>query len=82
MSTPDLSEFYKLSRPKKPPCQVGAAIPQLTSADQAALHAAVEVSREGHITAGAIEAWLAARGHKVTQSAIIAHRKGTCSCAD
>lgn len=81
MSKPDLSEFYKYSRPKKPPCQVGHARLLLDPADQEALDAAVETDK-GIITSGAIEHWLEARKHSVSVQAIAMHRAGRCTCVD
>ena len=78
---PDLSEFYKLSRPKKPPCQVGHAREQLSAEEQAQLDAAVETDK-GIITSGAIQHWLKARKHTVSIPAISMHRASRCTCAD
>lgn len=78
---PDLSEFFKYSRPKKKPCAVGYAITQLTSEEQSQLAAAC-AQDNGIITSGAIQQWLSARKHEVTVSAIVSHRKGVCSCGD
>lgn len=83
---PDLSEFFKLSRPKKPPCQLGiilsrAAKPQLSETEAEQLRAALATD-VGIITAAAIVAWLEARGHEVTFAKITNHRRGRCSCHD
>ena len=85
----DLSEFYKLSRPKKPPCKVGFARQQLTKAQREKFDAAVRVD-QGIITNDAIVQWLASYGHETTVSAVVVHRKtvngtattGKCSCGD
>lgn len=81
MSGPDLSEFYKLSRPKKPPCQVGHARAQLKPDEQTQLDAAVGTDK-GIITSGAIQHWLKARKHDVSVPAISMHRAGRCTCAE
>ena len=77
----DLSEFFKHSRPKKKPCAVGFALTQLDEAEQAQLVAACKHD-PGLITNAAVQTWLSGRGHDASVSAIVAHRKGTCSCAD
>ena len=78
---PDLSEFFKLSRPKKKPCSVGFAKGQLSPEEAAQLDAAVATDA-GIITAGAIVEWLQRREHVTTASAVVNHRKRVCSCAD
>ena len=77
----DLSEFYKYSKPKKPPCKVGFAAEQLGEEEQAQLEAALQQDK-GLITNSAIQEWLHNRKHEVTVSSIVSHRKGTCSCHD
>jgi len=79
MAKTDLSEFYKYSRPKKRPCALGFALDQLAASEQEQLKAALTTD-SGLITAGSVQQWLAARKHEVTTSAVVAHRKGTCSC--
>lgn len=80
-ASPDLSEFAALSRPKKPPCQVGVARAALRlDSERAQLDAACAEHRNV-ITAGAIAAWLDLRGQQVNASAVTAHRKNTCTCA-
>jgi hypothetical protein len=76
---PDLSEFFKYSRPKKPPCKIGFSREQLGEEERAQLDAALNHD-QGVITNTAIEQWLAARKQAVTVSAVVAHRKGRCSC--
>lgn len=78
---PDLSEFFKYSRPKKKPCAVGFAREQLSPVEVGQLDAAVAEDR-GLITSSAIRQWLDARGQVVTDAAVTAHRKRTCSCGD
>lgn len=76
---PDLSEFFKLSKPKRRPCALGFAREQLKPDEQVQLDAALAVD-SGIITAGAIQAWLAVRKHEVSVGAVVSHRKGTCTC--
>lgn len=76
----DLSEFYKLSRPKKPPCRIGFALEQFDGGERVQLEAALG-SDVGIITNSAIQQWLAARQQEVSISALVSHRKGTCTCA-
>jgi hypothetical protein len=78
---PDLSEFYRLSRPKKPPCRVGFALSQLTRTEAKQARAAIDTDA-GIITNSAIQQWLASKGHEATVSSIVSHRKNTCTCAD
>lgn len=82
-SSPDLAEFFKLSRPKKPPCRLGFAIEQFGSRTVAAkqLKAALDTD-PGIITNSAIVEWCKAREQDVTVSAVVSHRKGTCTCND
>jgi hypothetical protein len=81
MSQPDLSEFYRYSRPKRSPCRVGHARAQLKPAERAQLDAALEIDK-GVITAGAIEQWLTKRGQDASITAIANHRKKKCTCYD
>lgn len=81
MSEPDLSEFYKLSRPKKPPCQVGHARSQLKPEEREQLDAALETDK-GLITSGAVQHWLKARKQSVSVPAISAHRAERCTCSE
>lgn len=78
-TTPDLSEFFKYSQPKRKACSVAFARQQLSDTDRDALDAAVGVDR-GLITNAAVRDWLKARGHAVNDAAISAHRRGVCSC--
>ena len=79
---PDLSEFFQLARPKRPPCQIDVIRQQIKDADElAALDAALGTDK-GIITAGAIQQWLKARGHSTSTVAISNHRRGTCRCGD
>lgn len=78
-SSPDLSEFFRYSRPKKKPCAVGFAREQLTKTEQEALDAAIADER-GLITSAAIRQWIQQRGHEVNDAAVTAHRRKVCSC--
>lgn len=78
---PDLSEFFKLARPKRPPCAVGFVLTQLPADEAAQLEAACGQD-SGIINAGAIVLWLKARGHDVSQQRVVNHRLGKCSCHD
>jgi hypothetical protein len=82
-ATPDLSEFYKYSRPKRPPCRVGHALTQLKPADRKAAEAALDQDKN-LITAAAIVTWFEKRGIKDfnTSAALLGHRKHTCTCFD
>jgi hypothetical protein len=82
MAAPDLSEFEALSKPRdqRRPCQVGRAAGQLTEPERAQLAAACATNTEA-IATGAIQKWLAARGHKVSLAAITYHRREACTCA-
>lgn len=75
----DLSEFFKLSRPKRKPCSIGFALSQLGEAEQSQLQAALATD-QGIITNAAIEAWLKNRKYETTVSAVVTHRKEKCSC--
>lgn len=84
MSAPDLSEFFKLSKPKKPPCPLGLILsgelpPEIKPAERKQLQAALETDKN-IITAGAIVEWLKGRGHEVNQNRVSNHRRGVCSC--
>lgn len=79
--TPDLSEFFKLSRPKRRPCPLGFALSSLEDVETEQLTAALAMD-VGIITAAAIVEWLKPRGHTVTFAAVTNHRKGVCSCHD
>lgn len=78
-ASPDLTEFYKLSQPKKPPCRVGFARGQVKAGDRPQLDAALSTD-QGIITNSAIQQWFAARKQEVSVSAIVSHRKATCTC--
>jgi hypothetical protein len=79
--TVDLSEFEKLSRPKKPLCRVGAALVALPDEEAVLLRAALEEDQR-ILTGSAIVTWLARRGLDANQQSVGAHRRGCCTCAD
>lgn len=84
MSKPDLSDFYALSKPKRPPCQIGLILadefsPKLDAEQKVQLEAALETD-VGIITGAAIVAWLKDRGIDCNATRISNHRRGTCSC--
>lgn len=77
---PDLSEFIRLSKPKKQlTCQVAEVIDKMSPAESKQL-----VSALGHdhgvITNKAIQLWLEARGHSIIWQRILVHRKHECVC--
>lgn len=78
-SQPDLTEFYKLARPKKKKCHIRFVMDQLKDEEIVQLQAACEAD-PGIINTGAIRDWLAQRGHKVSIPAITNHRRETCTC--
>lgn len=77
--TPDLSEFVKLSHPKKPPCRVGAVLAVLEREESERLAAACEAIDV--VSPGAISEWLHQRDHQVSTSAVVSHRRGLCTCS-
>lgn len=82
MSTgPDLSEFFRLSKPKRKPCLVGFALTQLKKPERDQLEAALATDK-GIITAAAVESWLRSRGHSTNIPAITSHRQERCTCYD
>lgn len=81
---PDLSEFYRLSKPKSPPCQVGLILngevtPQLKAPEAEQLKAALNTD-SGIITASAVVQWLGERGHETNTNRVSNHRRGVCNC--
>lgn len=83
MAQPDLAEFYALSKPKSPPCQIGlildGAEPKLSGEEIEQLTAALDTDK-GFITGAAIQSWLKERGHATNVQRISNHRRGICSC--
>lgn len=78
---PDLSEFFKLSKPKRKPCAIGFALSTkaIEGAEVDQLNAALATD-QGIITASAIQQWLASRGVDVNVNVVSSHRRRTCSC--
>lgn len=82
---PDLTEFYKYSRPSKPPCKLGIVLStgsKLKTAERTQLAAALKA--DGNvITAKAIITWLEKRnvGIDFHNTNITSHRQGRCTCA-
>ena len=82
-SNPDLSEFFKYSRPPKSPCRVGYALSgkELKGDEKTQLESALKTDK-GLITAGAIQEWGKRRKITLTASSVVNHRKESCSCYD
>lgn len=83
-ATPDLSDFYRLSSPKRPPCQIGLILsgelsPALSKEETEKLGAAL-ASDKNIITASAIVEWLKERGHELNTNRVSNHRRGVCTC--
>lgn len=81
---PDLTEFYALSKPKKPPCQIGLILagefsPKLKPQECEQLRAALDTDA-GIITASAIVQWLKARGIETNTNRVSNHRRRVCTC--
>ena len=81
MAAPDLSEFEKLSQPRRKPCAVGHALESLDRQEAEQLAAAIGAD-QGVITNAAIQKWLEPRGYRTSAQAISSHRKGTCRCGE
>lgn len=84
MSKPDLTEFYKLSSPKKPPCQIrlilaGELSPGLKAEETEQLAAACAADKN-IVTGSAIVEWLKARGIETNVNRVSNHRRGVCDC--
>lgn len=80
-ATPDLTEFFKLSHPRRKPCPVAHALEQVSEEEGQQLLAALAADK-GIITAGAIEQWLKKRGLTGTAAAVASHRREACRCFD
>lgn len=79
---PDLTEFYKYSKPKRPPCKVGAVLGELGREPKKQLVAALATD-SSLITPSAVVTWMEKRCelHFSPQN-VINHRNGRCTCAD
>lgn len=75
----DLTEFFKLSRPKQKPCAIIHAREVIEDTEREQLQAAF-LADKNVITNAAIRDWLARRDFVVSDAAISAHRRGVCSC--
>lgn len=80
---PDLSEFIRYSKPRRPACTIEVAKETLGLSDdeRRQLDAALAADA-GIITPGAISQWLEKRGHKASAAAIASHRRHQCRCFD
>lgn len=77
---PDLSEFFKYSRPRRAPCRLGHAMTQLSDGDLVSVNAALDADKN-LITSQAIIIWFEKRGvTRVSSPSIVNHRKKCCSC--
>ena len=81
---PNLSEFYKLSSPKKPPCQIRLILDgQLGTGlkpDEVVQLAAACQADKNIVTGSAIVEWLKARGIETNVNRVSNHRRGVCDC--
>jgi hypothetical protein len=82
-TAPDLTEFFKYSKPKKPPCKIGVALGKLRGEQKKQLVAALGTDN-AIITGSAIVQWLEKRVKEIdfNTSAVRSHRERKCSCAD
>jgi hypothetical protein len=78
---PDLTEFLKLSNPRRGVCPVALAVEQLGDPERVQLDAALSTD-PGLITNQAIAQWFQARGHAVKWQPVASHRRRTCTCHD
>jgi hypothetical protein len=75
----DLSEFEKLSHPKKRLCPLAGALDSVGD-ERPALEAAL--AADDRVSAGGVVSWLKRRGVTANNSAVVHHRNGRCNCAD
>lgn len=84
VSDVDLSEFYKLSHPKRKPCPVRPVLDGLNAKERGQFEAACRVDA-GIITNQALASWLKRHGPErwlgSWQNAL-SHRDGKCACND
>jgi hypothetical protein len=82
-TTPDLTEFFKYSRPKKPPCKVGVALGKLRGDTKTQLIAALATDNS-IITNKAVITWIEKRVKdlQINTSNITSHRAKRCTCYD
>lgn len=81
MADADLTEFERLSAPKKKPCPVPDAIAGLKRKDATDVKGALERPAVA-ITNTAISKWFEIRGVAIGHATIRSHRCGSCTCAD
>lgn len=75
----DLSEFAQYeNRRGIRKCRIGGALEQLTDEAGAVLNAALAAPER--VSNAAVHRWCKARDLDTTIAAVIAHRKGDCSC--
>lgn len=80
-TTPDLTEFEELSRPKRKQCKLRDVL-EAVGDEADTLEAAIAATANGRITVGAVIHWCKKRGHDVAQNTIVHHRNHGCSCHD
>lgn len=78
---PDLTEFYKYSKPKKKPCAIGFVKDQLDS-DEEREQLDAALAEKVLITAGAVVQWIEKRVGVgvVNPQNVVSHRNGKCTC--
>lgn len=82
-SKPDLTEFYKYSRPKKPPCKIGIVLDKLGRSNDAKRLRAALSTDNSIITGAAVLQWIEKREPDldISNSAVRSHRERKCTCA-
>lgn len=84
---PDLTEFYRYSKPKKPPCKIGMVLEALgRSKEKPALVAALATDN-AVITGAAIIEWIGKRAERlgiqgldISNNSVRSHRERKCTC--
>lgn len=84
---PDLSEFYRLSKPKKPPCKIGVVLEKLARSKEKTQLISALATDNSIITGKAIQEWIEARSEKleiqgldINSGNVRSHREGKCTC--
>lgn len=88
-STPDLTEFYRYSKPKKPPCKIGLVLDKLGRTTKTQLVAALSTENT-LITGTAILTWIEKRADTldgvasldINNNNVRSHREKKCTCYD
>jgi len=77
----DLSEFFKLSRPRTPPCRLGPVLAELSPEEMTQWEAALEADANV-ITNQALAMWLDrhVKDHTVNWQNCLSHRSKKCTC--